>query len=117
MGLQHGARILRKRVITTGTGSGKPEMEMPGTRGDVSPAFSNFIDVIRSGKDEDLLNPITGGHYSAPLAHLANISWRLGGKELQFDGAAEKFVKNRKADALLTRKGGYRDPYVVPDKV
>ncbi len=96
---------------------GSTTTDLRDTRGGVSPAFPNFIDVIRSGKDEYLLNPILGGHYSASLAHLANISYRLGGKELHFNGAAEKFVKNRKADALLTRKGGYRDPYVVPDKV
>ena len=97
--------------------AGKTTTDLRETRGTVGPAFSNFIDVIRSGRDEDLINPILGGHYSASLAHLANISYRLGGKELQFNGAAEKFVKNRKADALLTRKGGYREPYVVPDKV
>ncbi len=77
--------------------------------------FANFIDVIRSGKDEDLINPILGGFYSASLVHLANISYRLGGRALMFDGAKEKFVNDPEADALLTRE--YRKPYVVPDKV
>lgn len=37
------------------------------------------------------------------------------GEFLKFDPKTEKFVKNEKADAMLTRE--YRKPYVVPDKV
>lgn len=77
--------------------------------------FTNLIDVIRSGRRKDLINPILGGHYSASLVHLANISFRLGGRELKFDGAAEKFVNDPEANALLTRN--YREPYVVENKV
>jgi predicted dehydrogenase len=36
------------------------------------------------------------------------------GPKLEFDGKAEKFVKNEEANALLTR--AYRAPYTVPDK-
>ena len=86
-------------------------------RGSVGPAFSNFIEVLRSGRDEDLINHVEGGHYSASLAHLANISYRLGGRELKFDPVKERFINDKEADALLTRKSGYRKPYVVPDKV
>jgi predicted dehydrogenase len=86
-------------------------------RGGIGGAFGNFIDVIRSGRDQDLVNHIVGGHYSASLAHLANISYRLGGRELHFDGAKERFINDPEADALLTRKSGYRKPYVLPDKV
>ena len=73
--------------------------------------FTNLIDVIRSGRRKDLINPILGGHYSASLVHLANISFRLGGRELKFDGAAEKFVNDPEANALLTRN--YREPYEI----
>jgi hypothetical protein len=37
------------------------------------------------------------------------------GRKLDFDGKAERFVKDKEADALLTRN--YRKPFVVPDKV
>ncbi len=77
-------------------------------------AFSNFIEVIRSGKDEDLINPVLGGHYSTALPHLANISF-LVGRKLKFDGVTEKFVNDADANKLLTKK--YRAPYIVPDKV
>ncbi|MCE9562023.1 MAG: Gfo/Idh/MocA family oxidoreductase [Planctomycetes bacterium] len=37
------------------------------------------------------------------------------GRKLDFDGKAERFVKDAEADALLTR--AYRKPFVVPEKV
>jgi len=74
----------------------------------------NFIDAIRSGKDEDLHCQIYEGYMSACLPALANISYRLG-RELTFDGAKEKFVKDPQADKMLTRE--YRKPYVVPQQV
>jgi predicted dehydrogenase len=76
--------------------------------------YGNFIDAIRSGKNEDLHADILEGHISAALPALANISYRLR-RELTFNGAAEKFVKDKEADALLTRK--YRAPYTVPKEV
>jgi predicted dehydrogenase len=39
----------------------------------------------------------------------------LAGRKLEFNGKAERFVNDKEADALLTRK--YRAPFVVPDKV
>ncbi|HLN56598.1 MAG TPA: Gfo/Idh/MocA family oxidoreductase [Bacteroidales bacterium] len=76
--------------------------------------YGNFIDAIRSGKNEDLHADILEGYMSACLPALANISYRLK-RELTFDGATEKFVRDKEADAFLTRN--YRAPYVVPEKV
>jgi len=106
-------KAFRKREKEPFAGAGIGERKVPTER---SPnAFANFIDAIRSGKDEDLINPIVGGHYSTALPHLANISYLLG-RGLKFNGATEKFVSDPEADAMLTRKE-YRKPYVVPDKV
>ena len=91
-----------ERKASTGRGSGRGNL------------YANFLDVIRSGKDADLINPIMTGHYSAAVVHLANISYRLG-RALKFDNATEKFIKDPEADSLLTRP--YRKPYIVPDKV
>jgi predicted dehydrogenase len=74
----------------------------------------NLIDAIRSGKNEDLHCDILEGYMSACLPALANISYRLG-HQLKFDGATEKFVKDKTADKMLTRD--YREPYVVPKVV
>jgi hypothetical protein len=76
--------------------------------------FANFIDAIRSGRDQDLNCDISEGHYSCVLPHLANISYRLG-RGLKFEGSTEKFISDTEADALLTQN--YRDPYIVPVKV
>jgi predicted dehydrogenase len=77
--------------------------------------YTNFLDAIRSGKDEMLHCDINEGVLSSALPHLANISY-LVGHGLTFNGTAEKFVNDPEADALLTRKE-YRKPYVVPDKI
>jgi predicted dehydrogenase len=76
--------------------------------------WGNFIDAVRSGKDEDLRCDINEGFYSTALPHLANISYRLG-RALNFEGEFEKFANDPEADAMLTRV--YRKPYVVPDGV
>jgi predicted dehydrogenase len=76
--------------------------------------YGNFIDAIRSGKNEDLHCEILEGYMSACLPALANISYRVG-RRLFFDGTTEKFIKDKAADKLLTRN--YREPYVVPKVV
>jgi hypothetical protein len=95
-----------------GIGGSKPSGGRGGER--ISHA-ANLCDVIRSGRDQDLVNPIIGGHYTAALIHLANISYRLGGRSLTFDPVTEKFVNDNEANAMLTRQ--YRKPFVVPEKV
>jgi predicted dehydrogenase len=72
--------------------------------------YANFIDGIRSGKDDRLNCDIKEGFYSSALPLLANISYRVG-HELTFNGEKEKFVNDPKADSLLTRE--YRKPYVI----
>jgi predicted dehydrogenase len=76
--------------------------------------YANFIDAIRDGKNETLHCDIYEGYMSAVLPALANISYRLG-RHLIFNGATEKFVKDKEADKMLTRI--YRKPYVVPEVV
>jgi predicted dehydrogenase len=76
--------------------------------------WANFLDALRSGKQETLHCDILEGHLSTVLPHLANISYRVG-RSLTFVGDREKFANDREADGHLTRV--YRKPYVVPDKV
>jgi hypothetical protein len=42
--------------------------------------FANFLAAVRSRKESDLRAPIRCGHTSSALAHVANISYRLGGQ-------------------------------------
>jgi hypothetical protein len=76
--------------------------------------YANFIDAIRSGKNEDLHCDILEGYMSSALPALANISYRVG-RQLTFDDTAEMFVKDKAADKMLTRE--YRKPYIVPVEV
>jgi predicted dehydrogenase len=105
-------KAFRKREKEPFAGAGIGERKGQSGRG--PSAFVNFIDVLRSGKDEDLINPVVGGHYSTVLPHLANISYKVG-RGLKFDGAKEKFVNDPEADKLLTRV--YRKPFIVPEKI
>lgn len=75
--------------------------------------FENFIECVRSRRPQNLKASIEDGHFSSALCHLGNISYRVG-RSVTFDGAAERFVGDSEADALLTRK--YRAPYLLPDK-
>ena len=76
--------------------------------------FANWIKAVRSRNPADQNGPVETAHLASGLAHLGNISYRLG-RQLEFDPATEKFVGDTEADAMLTRE--YRAPYVVPEKV
>ena len=91
-----------------------PAKEATLTGADNGEHFSNFIDAIRSGKDETLNCQILQGHMSCTLPHMANISHRLG-RGLKFNGQTEKFINDPEADKMLTRD--YRKPFVVPEKI
>ena len=83
-------------------------------RDPVGKHFANFIDAVRSRDASILHGPVETAHTSSALAHLGNISYRLG-RRLKFDPATESFVGDSEADAMLTRE--YRKPFVVPEKV
>ncbi len=73
----------------------------------------NFIDCLRTRKQPNA--SIEVAHNSACLVHLANTSYRVGQKQLLFDGAAERFTNSDDANALL--KPGYRKHYRIPENV
>jgi hypothetical protein len=72
------------------------------------------VKAIRSRKTEDQNGPVETAHSASGLAHLGNISYRVG-RVLEFDPVGEQFVHDAEANAMLTRK--YREPYVVPRQV
>ncbi|MCI0334145.1 MAG: Gfo/Idh/MocA family oxidoreductase [Planctomycetes bacterium] len=73
----------------------------------------NFLESVRSrnAPSADILE----GHRSTLLSHIANISYRRGGRQLTFDAQTESFVDDREANQLLKRD--YRAPWCVPDHV
>ncbi len=76
--------------------------------------FTNFIECVKSRKQENLHADILEGHLSTSLCHLGNIATRLK-RTLQFDPEKETFVDDREADSYLTKM--YRSPFILPDKV
>jgi predicted dehydrogenase len=75
--------------------------------------INNFFECIESRKKPN--GDVEELHKSTILCQVANISYRLGGQRLEFDGKTETFVNNPEADKLLKRVG--REPYVIPDEV
>ena len=91
-------------------------------RGEVGPSFrekwaddgghyQNFIDCVKSRRQEDLLADIAEGHTSALLCHLGNIAYRTG-KRLEFDADSETFTNDQAANQFLSRE--YRAGYELP---
>ena len=75
------------------------------------PHIANFLSAVRSRKPEDLNADVDVGRISADLCHLANISYRLGGRLLSFDQTTERFDDN---EANQLAHPEYRAPYVIP---
>lgn len=73
----------------------------------------NFIECIRTRKRPN--SDIEQAHYSSCLVHLGNLSYRVGNKQLVFDGESERFANNDAANQLL--KPAYRKHYRIPEVV
>jgi hypothetical protein len=75
--------------------------------------MGNFIDCIRSRNQPN--GNIVEGHKSASLAHLANLSYRAGKKQLYFSGEMETITNDQKARELA--EGTYRKGFELPNEV
>jgi predicted dehydrogenase len=71
----------------------------------------NFIEAVRSRKMPH--GNIYEGHKSANLVHLANLSYRVGKKQLHFDG--ERITNSE--EAVLLDRLNYRKGFEVPQNV
>ena len=78
--------------------------------------YVNFIDAVRSRNYMDLNADINEGHLSTSQMHMGNIAY-LTGRKLIFDSKTEKFVNDNQANSYLSRPGGGRKPYNIPDIV
>lgn len=73
---------------------------------------TNFIDVVRSRKLEDLNAPITAGAHIAIFSQMGNIAYRTGEK-IYWDAQKERFT-SKAANKLLAAEyhNGYRIPSI-----
>jgi predicted dehydrogenase len=76
--------------------------------------YQAFVDAIRAGDPKLANGDIREGVYTCILAHLANISYRVG-RTLDFDPATMLIKNDAEASRLLTRE--YREPFAVPHRV
>lgn len=85
-------------------------------KGEQTLHFQNWFDAIRAHDMSIQNGPVQTGHLSSALAHLGNISYRLG-RQLEFDPVAERFIGEgeNEANAMLSRN--YRAPYILPEMV
>ncbi len=91
-------------------GPSKSEDDFP--EAERSNGWKNLIACVRSGRNQDLDNPIIEGHLSASLCHLGIACYRAGKQQLTFDPTTETFVNHPEANRFLSRD--YRHPYVMP---
>jgi len=49
------------------------------------------------------------------MAHMSNISYRVGKRRLEWDNDKMQFINDDEANAMIKRT--YRKPWVVPEEV
>jgi predicted dehydrogenase len=88
------------------------ERPVPGERDPTSLHMQNFLECVRSRREQDLHDPIVNSVPAADLCHLANISYRVG-RVLKIEpGPVPKFTGDAEATKMVTRPV-YRKPYEV----
>ncbi len=92
--------------------NGKAIESHPGKQGD-SEHIDNFLQCVRTRNKPTA--DVENGHQSALLCHLANISYRVGNRKLEFDSQTETIKNIPEANQYLKR--AYRQPWVIPDNV
>lgn len=84
--------------------------------GELTAHFQNWFDAIRA-RDMTIQNgPVQTAHLASSLAHLGNISYRLG-RQLEFDPVSERFTGEGESEANTMLKREYRPPYLLPEVV
>ncbi|MBI5009951.1 MAG: Gfo/Idh/MocA family oxidoreductase [Bacteroidia bacterium] len=71
----------------------------------------NFINCIRTRKTPNA--NLEQSHKSATLVHLANLSYRVGKKQLYYDGEKEMVTNSDEANVIS--KGTYRPGFEIPE--
>ncbi len=93
-----------------------PNNEIVAQDGGVMPDNEHQVDFIQALRTRKKPNgDVEECHRSATLVHLGNIAYRVGNKQLLFDGETEKILNDDKANILA--RGAYREGYVIPENV
>ena len=85
--------------------SGEPKSVAGADRTDLH--VIDFIDCVRSRRNPSA--DVEVGHRSTIVAHLGNISYRIGGRKIRWNAATEEIIGDAEAAAMLSRKA--REPW------
>ncbi|HLA39478.1 MAG TPA: Gfo/Idh/MocA family oxidoreductase [Candidatus Glassbacteria bacterium] len=83
-----------------------------GRQGDMN-HLQNFLSCIRTRSRPAA--DVEEGHISSLYCNLANISFRVGSRRLEFDSTTQGFPGDKEAAGYLGRK--FREPWTIPDQV
>ncbi len=86
----------------------RPSEVVPRHVGSHGGEHRNFADCVKSR--QECYAPFEIGHRTITIAHIGNIAMLLG-RKLRWDPAAERFLDDDEANAMLTRK--QRDPWTL----
>ncbi len=90
-------------VFPTKGRDGKPKIEAKKKQGSYANQYNhmvNWANCIRN-KDVNTNSPIDKGSYASALANIANISYRIGGRSLEYLPIEQKFRNNSEADSYI----------------
>ena len=118
-GLRSGLALMTPRQVVLRAGLAGCPLRA-GERHDLPPAsgirplhleyLEDFVAAVRNRTRPAA--DVEEGHLSTLLAHLANISFRVGNRQLEFDPESETFTHSDEANRYLGR--AYREPWVLP---
>ena len=77
--------------------------------------IQDFLNCIKSRKKPNA--DIEVAQYSQAIIHMAYISYRLGNRQLNFDGASERFIGDDEANQYIGRPNRGRAPWKIPKEV
>jgi len=90
-------------IIPTSDRDGKPKIEAKKKQGPYANQYNHMINWAKCirNKDVNTNSPIDKGSYASALANIANISYRIGGRSLEYLPAEQKFNNNSEADSYI----------------
>lgn len=90
-------------VIPNKDRDGKPMIEAKKKQGPYANQYNHMINWAKCihEKDVNTNSPIDKGSYASSLANIANISYRIGGKSIEYLPSEQKFRDNSEADSYI----------------
>ena len=94
---------------------GQPKIEAKKKQGSYANQYNHMINWANCIRNKDIKtnSPIDKGSYASALANIANISYRIGGRSLEYLPAEQKFHNNSEADSYIFPD--YKNNWIYPN--